>query len=883
MTVYVAVNEVEVVQGWDNLYAPPSADTGWYLRTVGTTLPQTGVPFHQQEYPPVGGGTQPTYEVEDYPEGCELLLVGDGTTLDMPLYLPKRVKRLHVRGVRMILDVNKSYLTSKNDNSGTYHVARAKGPFHVNFTHSLVMEGCYIDASGISFDIVQLPRTTTLAQDHATRDVYLLNSQFRRWGGVSPGFHGDLFHSANNSCRDVYVENVGTDGQYNDWTTYPWEGVAPVRQLRMRNVTHLNGGTNLDGEGNKAGNFALVGHDNTPIMDNVFHNWGSYVDPDGVGHTLPGLRNTNPGTLDDVADSTMLGAGYSSPFNIGAVIVETPDTSGTVTGGDGTVGILEGHNTSNAIITQGAANGYGLYQTSTTNGVIIDNTIPHPNPNRSDVYRFRWEVGVPQIGGGNRSEGGRYVGPAGGASYRESTGTFYYALGVYAESGKYPDPQTWRILAQFHNGGGYSPPVSINLRGETGRLQMVNNLPSGSNQKWVDTVQFPRDEWMYLVWRVVWSQNGRVDFWRMRKDQDTAFVYVGGGNGDTTGGLTCDGRQGIYTEDIANADVEIRMTNTVRGTGFGAVVQELTGLTVGGSSSSPAPPSSVTSADPGTWALVFEDNFETFDYAKWAKSGEAHPTTGFVWTDLYPGFDPHMHGWLPENVYVSGGQLHLRITKVGSEWYGGMVHQFKISNTGWKYGYFEVRFKPPPAVKNGFTAPFWMLPQFPRQYWSGGGDEALGTALGVPWPDSGEIDVVEQFFRNLPDEAEIAYSNATSRQNGVLTEVEFDDYRTIGEALEDDYHSFGCHWFADPANSNKITIRMLHDGVEYGRNTQDLWGGEYSATAPYDQPFYFLMGIHGGIGYGEPEDDAGNGVGWPADEWHNSEILIDRVRVFQRV
>lgn len=284
------------------------------------------------------------------------------------------------------------------------------------------------------------------------------------------------------------------------------------------------------------------------------------------GSNVIAIKSREAGAAIDFFTITKFQSGQTDPLN--------------VTGGDGTVGVLEGHTTSNAVLPVDTANGYSLFQSNTTNGIVIDNTISHPHSGRTNVYRFRWEVGDAQIGGGNRSELGRMIGPGGGGHFLESSGTFYYAYALYAESGKFPDPQTWRILAQHHNSGGYSPPVSINLT-SSGNLQFVSNQLNGA-QRWNDTVQFSRDEWVFLVWKVTWSQNGRVDFWRKRQVQDSSFVHVGGANRDTTGGLNVEFKHGIYTEDIANADLEVRGTNVVRGTGFASVVKECSNLNVVG-------------------------------------------------------------------------------------------------------------------------------------------------------------------------------------------------------------------------------------------------------------------------------------------------------------
>lgn len=300
---------------WDNQYSPPAADGDWVVRTVSANnAPATTVGFHQTEYAPVSGGPYYAYGVDDYPDDCELLLIGDGTTLDMPVRLPKRVKRLHIRGLRFDLDWSKGYLTNKNDSSGTYTVAREKTPFHCNFTHSLVIEGCSVKCNGLAIDIVQLPNAQGDATDHATRDVYVLNSMFSGMGGVGPGFHGDFFHSADNTCRDLYIENVHNTTSYNFITGYAIGGVSWARQVRMRGVSAITGPVGPDG-GSASNNFAMPGMDNPAIISDVYHPWGGYT---GGGEGHPNIRNSNPHSQDDLCPDHAIGDKYISPFNIGA-------------------------------------------------------------------------------------------------------------------------------------------------------------------------------------------------------------------------------------------------------------------------------------------------------------------------------------------------------------------------------------------------------------------------------------------------------------------------------------------------------------------------------------------------------------------------------------
>lgn len=188
-----------------------------------------------------------------------------------------------------------------------------------------------------------------------------------------------------------------------------------------------------------------------------------------------------------------------------------------------------------------------------------------------------------------------------------------------------------------------------------------------------------------------------------------------------------------------------------------------------------AVPAGVLSDDPGVWSVVFEDLFDTFDYNKWGKAGETHPTTGAQWNDLYG----QMTGWDPSNVYVQGGNLHLRTTGSGSTWHGGMVHQKGIPGAAWDYGYFEAKIKPPLAMQNAFIAPFWM--------WTAGNKNFFTDIIL-------EVDVCEEFMNNLPDEGEIIYSTIPVWDQGAATYLHPGNYREIGVDLGENWHTAAVHF-----------------------------------------------------------------------------------------
>ncbi len=143
----------------------------------------------------------------------------------------------------------------------------------------------------------------------------------------------------------------------------------------------------------------------------------------------------------------------------------------------------------------------------------------------------------------------------------------------------------------------------------------------------------------------------------------------------------------------------------------------------------------------------------------------------------------------------------------------------KFSQT---YGTFEARIKIPRG--QGIWPAFWML----------------GQDIGqVGWPDSGEIDIME----NVGKEPNTVYG--TVHGPGYSAGASVTGSRDIGRALADDFHTYGIEWSPN-------LIRWFLDGQEYHRVTpSNLPGG---GRWVFDKPEFLILNVAvGGYWPGYPD------------------------------
>ncbi len=153
------------------------------------------------------------------------------------------------------------------------------------------------------------------------------------------------------------------------------------------------------------------------------------------------------------------------------------------------------------------------------------------------------------------------------------------------------------------------------------------------------------------------------------------------------------------------------------------------------------------------------------------------------------------------------------------------------------YGKYEARIKIPRG--QGIWPAFWML----------------GQDIGqVGWPNSGEIDIME----NIGREPNRVYG--TVHGPGYSGGAGITGSRDIGRPLADEFHTYGVEWSPD-------LIRWFLDGQEYHRITPANLGGNRWV---FNKPFFMILNVAVG----------GNWPGYPdGSTQFPQSMVVDWVRV----
>ncbi|MFC4629309.1 family 16 glycosylhydrolase [Promicromonospora alba] len=158
-----------------------------------------------------------------------------------------------------------------------------------------------------------------------------------------------------------------------------------------------------------------------------------------------------------------------------------------------------------------------------------------------------------------------------------------------------------------------------------------------------------------------------------------------------------------------------------------------------------------------------------------------------------------------------------------------------------KFGHLEARIKIPRG--QGIWPAFWML----------GGQ--IGN--GVPWPDSGEIDIME----NVGFEPHMVHGTLHGPGYSGGAGIGAAYTHPQGWSFADDFHTFAIDWAPG-------RISWSVDGTVYQtRTTADVGGNPWV----YDQPFFFLLNVAVG----------GNWPGYPDGTTQlPQQMVVDYVRVY---
>ncbi|WP_406431789.1 family 16 glycosylhydrolase [Streptomyces sp. NBC_00631] len=249
------------------------------------------------------------------------------------------------------------------------------------------------------------------------------------------------------------------------------------------------------------------------------------------------------------------------------------------------------------------------------------------------------------------------------------------------------------------------------------------------------------------------------------------------------------------------------------------------------------------SADASAAAVTFSDTFD---------GAAGSPVDSSKWT-METGDNVNNH---EREYYTSGtgnaaldGQGHLVITARKENpanyqcWYGTCQYTSARLNTSGKfsaqYGHVEARMKIPRG--QGMWPAFWML----------------GTDIGsVGWPNSGEIDVMENVGFEPSTVHGTIHGPGYSGSNGIGAAYSLPN----GQAFADAFHTFAVDWAPD-------SVKWSVDGVVYETRTPADVGGN---TWAFNKPFFLILNLAvGGYWPGDPDGS----TAFPA------QLVVDSVSV----
>ena len=234
------------------------------------------------------------------------------------------------------------------------------------------------------------------------------------------------------------------------------------------------------------------------------------------------------------------------------------------------------------------------------------------------------------------------------------------------------------------------------------------------------------------------------------------------------------------------------------------------------------------------WTLIWQDEFEAseLDPEKWVAEIGGHG---------WGNNEYQFYTDRPENIRLEDGNLVIEARKeffIRRHYTSGRIKTQGLFS--FTYGRVEARMKLP--YGQGIWPAFWML-----------GD----NIDEVPWPLSGEIDIMEHIGKEPRRIYGTVHGPGYSGSGGI------GHFTTLPEnSLQQEFHTFAIEW--DPGE-----IRWFVDDEEFFKLTSEQVNNEWV----YDHPFFILINLEVG----------GYWPGYPDESTVFPQFLtVDYVRVYQR-
>ena len=243
---------------------------------------------------------------------------------------------------------------------------------------------------------------------------------------------------------------------------------------------------------------------------------------------------------------------------------------------------------------------------------------------------------------------------------------------------------------------------------------------------------------------------------------------------------------------------------------------------------------------PEKWELAWSDEFDYTglpDGTKWS-----YDTAGNAWAWGNNELQYYTAG-RPENARVENGTLH--ITALLEEMEGRKYTSARLvtkDKGDWLYGRFEIRAKLPTGI--GIWPAIWMLPTD----WEYGG-----------WPDSGEIDIMENVGYD-PDTI-LATAHTKAYNHGIGTHS---SGKISLPGAHENFHVYALEW--EPHE-----YRVYADDSLYYTFVNE---GKGFAEWPFDKRFHLLLNVAVGGNWG--------GLHGVDDTIFPQTMQVDYVRVYRK-